>query len=72
MREKFHAEVDPIMYAVEDDVIEKFTYEMTEDLWYVKCCYNEVMRYDTPFPAGSPITVTEPVTIDGCKYVPNG
>ena len=58
LRKGFHAEVDPLLEKVSGNFVKDFTYEMTEDLVYVKNAYNEVMRIDTPFSVGSPATVT--------------
>ena len=54
LRKDFHAEVDPLMERVADDIVNKFTFEETEELVYTKNAYNEVMRLDTPFSASSP------------------
>jgi len=70
LRTKFHAEVDPIMAEVKDDMLNKFTFELTDRLEYTKMAYNEVMRLDTPFDVSSTNTVTEPMKICGIDFVP--
>jgi cytochrome P450 len=68
LRKDFHAEVDPIIEQCKDDFVNKFTFEMTEDLVYVKNAYNEVMRIDTPFSVGSPATVMKDAFVDGISF----
>ena len=68
LRKDFHAEVDPIIEQCKDDFVNKFTYEMTEDLVFVKNAYNEVMRIDTPFSVGSPATVLKDAFVDGVSF----
>lgn len=70
LRTKFHAETDPLMKEVQDDVLNKFTYEMTDSLDFTKMAYNEVMRLDTPFDVSSTMSVTEPVTMAGVPLQP--
>jgi cytochrome P450 len=58
LRKDFHAEVDPCMAEVKDDMLNKFTYEMADDMTYVKNAYYEVMRINTPFGTGNAATVS--------------
>lgn len=58
------------MEKVGDDVLNKYTFEMTDDLDFVKMAYNEVMRLDTPFDISSTNTVTEPCNIAGVDFKP--
>ena len=58
------------MAEVSDDFLNKFTYEMIDDLEYVRNAYYEVMRLDTPFPISSTNTVTKKCTISGVEMEP--
>ena len=70
LRKNFHAEVDPLIEQVKNDFVNDFTFEMTDDLEYVKCAYYETMRLDTPFSISSTNTVTKPCVINNIPLKP--
>jgi len=70
LRENFFKEVNPLIEKVKNDFVKDFTFEMTDDLEYVKCAYYETMRLDTPFSISSTSTVTKPCTINKIQMEP--
>ena len=48
IKEKLYAEVDPILERTKDDFMKLLTTDVIEEFDYLKQCYSEVMRYDTP------------------------
>ena len=50
IKEKLYAEVDPILERTKDDFMKLLTTDVIEEFDYLKMCYSEVLRYDTPIP----------------------
>ena len=54
LRDKFRAEIDPVLEPIKNDIQEKLTTEIVEEFDVLKMIYFEVLRFYTPFPMGSP------------------
>ena len=64
-KEKFLAETEPVMRKASDDVVNKLDYETVQDFHYLKCCYQESLRLETPAPISFHSTVTQTTSIGG-------
>jgi cytochrome P450 len=70
LRTNFHAETDPLCAKVGHDFVKEFTFEMTDDLDYVRMAYNEVMRMDVPFAITGFMDVLSPTNFKGIHIEP--
>ena len=68
LRDRFRAEIDPVLEPIKDDIQEKLTTEIVEEFSVLKMIYFEVLRFYTPFPFGSPSNFAKPTTIGGVKF----
>ena len=50
IKEKLYAEVNPILEKTHEDFMSLLNTEVIEELDYLKMCYSEVLRYDSPLP----------------------
>ena len=50
IREKLYAEVNPVLERTKEDFMNLLTTDEVDQLDYLKMCYSEVLRYDTPIP----------------------
>ena len=62
---KFRAEVDPLMDRVKDDIVTKMSLEDVDNLEYMKMCYQESMRIESPVASSSTSCVNKDVNING-------
>ena len=56
---KIRSEIDPFMDKIKDDIMGKMTVETLDDLEYVKMCYQESMRKDSPAVVSSTAMLTQ-------------
>lgn len=68
LKEKFDAEVNPFLDKCKDDFMELMNSELIEELEYLRMCYYEVLRCDTPIPQSSTSCFNRDVTIDGIHF----
>ena len=71
LRAKVDAEVNPILNKCKDDFMGLMTTEVIEDLDYLRMCYQEVLRYDSPIPTSSTSCFSKDVTIGGIHFKKN-
>jgi cytochrome P450 len=50
---------------ISDDIMGKFDHELADSFEYLKCCFSEALRIESPVPQSSPTTFSEDVVIDG-------
>ena len=65
LKEKFFAEINPMLEKCKDNFMDLMTQEMTDELEYLKLLYNEVLRFDTPVPTSSTSCFSKDVNING-------
>ena len=70
MKDRFRAEIDPVLEPMRDNIQEMFTTESVESFEVLKMIYFEVLRFYTPFPFGSPGNFSRETTIGGVKFRP--
>jgi len=68
VRAKVDAELSPFLDKCKENFMELMTTEAIEDLDYLRQCFYEVLRYDTPIPAGSTSCFSRDVTIRGINF----
>ena len=62
---KMRDEIDPMLERVKDDIMGKMTLQEVDELVYMKMCYQESMRRDSPASVSMSSTVTKPCSIGG-------
>ena len=71
IKEKLYAEVNPILERTQEDFMKLLTTDVIEELDYLKMCYSEVLRHDSPIPQSSTSCFSKDVVIQGVT-VPKG
>ena len=68
LKEKLHAEIDPMLAKCEANFMEFMTTEEVDELEYLKMVYSEVLRFDTPIPMSSTSCFSKDVNIKGVNF----
>ena len=68
LREKFVAEVNPMLEQCQDNFMDLMTTEKVDELEYLKMVYSEVLRFDTPIPVSSTSCFSRDVNILGVNF----
>jgi len=68
LRAKLDAELNPVLEKCKDNFMESMTTELVEELDYLKMCYSEVLRYDTPIPTSSTSCFSKDVNVGGVNF----
>ena len=68
IKAKLDAELNPFLDKCKDNFMELMTTELVEELDYLKMCYSEVLRYDTPIPTSSTSCFSKDVTVGGVHF----
>ena len=68
VKAKVDAELTQFLEKCEEDFMDLMTTESVEELEYLRQCFYEVLRFDTPIPSGSTSTFSRDVTIGGVTF----
>ena len=63
IREKLDAEINPVLERTKEDFMKLLTTDEVDQLDYLKMCYSEVLRFDTPISISSTACFSKEVKI---------
>ena len=68
IKEKLYEELNPVLEKCKEDFMKLLTTQQVDELEYLKMCYFETLRFDTPISQSGTSMFSKDIVISGVKF----